>query len=67
MVIQPNMKVQDITITWPETKKVFEQYGLNVMETRQIQNLVPESVIHLLTRDLNAVVGSSELTCVEGG
>ncbi|KAB7664155.1 hypothetical protein [Bacillus sp. B1-b2] len=66
MVIQANMSPQAIMEVWENTKEIFESY--NVPFTRKtLQSLVHKDVLPRLLRDLNEKVGSSEITCIEGG
>lgn len=67
MVIQPNMVVSDIVKVWPETKVVFARYGISPSSKKKIEQMISKDNLDKLLADLNQTVGSSELTCIEGG
>lgn len=67
MVIQAYMTVCEVVRTWPETRGVFESYGIDPDSCSAIDEVVDSVTTGLLVRDLNQAVGSSAATCVEGG
>lgn len=66
MVIQGNMSPKAIVEVWEVTEDIFKNHKIPL--TRQIiESLVEEEQRHLLLQELNAAVGSSSATCMEGG
>lgn len=66
MVIQAIMSPADIVGVWEVTSAIFTKY--NIPLTKQpLKTLVKDDQIPLLLQELNASVGSSTATCIEGG
>lgn len=66
MVIQSNMSSKSIVEVWKETEEVFDNYNIPLTE-RTLETVVEANVLTSLIKDLNAIVGSSTVTCVKGG
>jgi len=66
MVIQSNMSPKEIIDVWGETAEVFNKYPIPTTEETLEAMIDKEQLISLL-QELNSVIGSSTLTCVEGG
>ncbi|MBT2730923.1 hypothetical protein J7E63_29370 [Bacillus sp. ISL-75] len=66
MVIQANMSPKAIIKFWEETREIFEKYNVPQSE-KSLQDLVESHLLTSLLSGLNSAVGSSNLTCVEGG
>ena len=68
MVVQDNMPVAGIAKVWPQTKAILERYGLSLSDARPLgEALGDRRKLKSLLAELNAAVGSSGATCVEGG
>lgn len=67
MVIQKNMPVSEIVKVWPETLAVFKKYTISIISNDSLEKVVDESNLTTILNELNQTVGSSEITCVEGG
>lgn len=66
MVIQSNMPVKAIVEVWEDTKGVFEKYNVPIT-SKALETIFTEKDLNQLLIELNAAVGSSTETCVEGG
>ncbi|MEH7332997.1 hypothetical protein V7161_10190 [Neobacillus drentensis] len=66
MVIQSNMSPKAIVEVWEGAATILKQYHVPIMETT-LEAVVKPDVLPALLKDLNAFVGSSMATCVEGG
>jgi hypothetical protein len=66
MVIQSNMSTKMIVEIWPETKAVFKKY-LSPISERPLLETVSKDLLTNLLDDLNNSIGSSAVTCIEGG
>jgi hypothetical protein len=66
MVIQSNMSPKSIVQVWENTREVFEKYKIP-HTNHTLQSTVEENVLINLLKELNAKVGSSTETCIEGG
>jgi hypothetical protein len=66
MVIQSNMSSKMIAGIWPETAAVFKKYHSPISE-KTLQEIVSNDVLPNLLADLNKSIGSSTVTCIEGG
>jgi hypothetical protein len=66
MVIQSNMSTKMIVEIWPETEAVFKKY-LSPISERALLETVSLDVLTNLLDDLNNSIGSSAVTCIEGG
>ncbi|RHW43413.1 hypothetical protein D1B31_01770 [Neobacillus notoginsengisoli] len=66
MVIQANMSPDGIVNVWEGTADIFNKYNLPITK-QSLEALVKGEDLHSLLKELNDAVGSSTLTCVEGG
>lgn len=66
MVIQANMPVKAIVEVWEDTRAVFEKYNVPI-SSNPLEAIFTEKDLNQLLFELNAAVGSSIETCVEGG
>ncbi|MCK6205727.1 hypothetical protein KZX50_09790 [Bacillus infantis] len=66
MVIQANMSPKAIVEVWENTAEIFETYNVS-LSSITLQELVDGKILPHLLGDLNEKVGSSEITCIEGG
>jgi hypothetical protein len=67
MVIQQNMPVSGIVAAWLETEVVIRRYGIPANSNKALQEHVSGEILQNVLNDLNQSIGSSEMTCVEGG
>ncbi|MBC7104789.1 MAG: hypothetical protein H5T97_02520 [Firmicutes bacterium] len=66
--MQANMPVAGVAAAWPQTGPVLEGYGLSPSDPRTLAEAVGDPVrLREILAALNAAVGSSDATCVEGG
>ncbi|RDU37822.1 hypothetical protein DRW41_08365 [Neobacillus piezotolerans] len=66
MVIQANMSPVGIVDVWGEMASIFKKH--NIPLTKQsLEEIVEGNALSLLLKELNAAVGSSTSTCIEGG
>jgi hypothetical protein len=66
MVIQSNMSPKAIVEVWEGTAKVFKNNKIP-LTNKTLETLMEERQLILLLQELNAAVGSSSSTCIEGG
>lgn len=66
MVIQPNMSPDAIVLTWNNTQKIFKEFDVAITENA-MESYVNKDILPQLLKRLNEEVGSSALTCIEGG
>lgn len=66
MVIQANMSPKGIIDVWPETKDVFDRHNISI-SNKALENILEGTVLTTIIEELNSVVGSSAITCTEGG
>lgn len=66
MVIQPNMSPKAIADVWKNTAGVFKKYNIPLAE-KTLKTLVEADALTPLLQELNAIVRSSAVTCIEGG
>lgn len=66
MVIQSNMSPRAIVQVWENTEVVFEKNHI-ALSDQTLETLVATHVLAGILVELNAAVGSSSTTCVEGG
>lgn len=66
MVIQPNMSPIQIVDVWQETEDIFRKFNVH-FTTESLSSIVAKEQLPLLLEKLNAIVGSSIRTCIEGG
>lgn len=66
MVIQPNMSPRAIVETWEQTRAIFEKYHVPITKIL-LQDSIQSNTLPELLKELNAFIGSSNSTCIEGG
>ncbi|MDF1511042.1 hypothetical protein PZE06_23185 [Robertmurraya sp. DFI.2.37] len=66
MVIQSNMSPKAIVKVWKNTAPVFVKFNVPLTDMTLERIIEPEILSNLLI-ELNAAVGSSTATCIEGG
>jgi hypothetical protein len=66
MVIQSKMSPKAIVEVWEKTESVFRKYNIS-LSTKTLDALVTDDVLTSILKDLNDIVGSSSITCIEGG
>ena len=66
MVIQSNMSPEAIVNVWKETEDVFKKYKVPLTK-ETLETLVGSECLASLLQELNSIVGSSTVTCIEGG
>lgn len=67
MVITIEMPVSGITNSWDETIEVFKKYDIPVGSNKALKEHLQDEELDLLISDLNITIGSSVVTCIEGG
>lgn len=68
VVVRDNMPVAGIAEVWPQTRDILERYGLSLSDVRALgEALRDRGKLESVLAELNAAVGSSGATCVEGG
>ncbi|WP_312471765.1 hypothetical protein [Neobacillus sp.] len=66
MVIQSNMSPKAIVEVWENTVDVFNKYKVPLTE-EILETFVEADILGTLLKEINTIVGSSTVTCVEGG
>lgn len=66
MVIQSNMSPKGIVEVWENTETVFVKFNIPLTE-KTLETTIDADILPKLLIELNAVVGSSTATCIEGG
>ena len=66
MLIQSNMSPKAIAEVWESTTDVFKEHNVPLTE-KTLVTLVEADALTSLLQELNAIVGSSTATCIEGG
>jgi hypothetical protein len=66
MVIQANMTPKEIVGVWEATENIFKKYKIP-LSLLTLETLIDGELLPLLLQELNATVGSSAATCIEGG
>ncbi|UOR14118.1 hypothetical protein [Halobacillus amylolyticus] len=66
MIIQSNMSPKAIVEVWGNTIDVFKKYNIPLAE-KTLGTMVEANALTPLLQELNAIVGSSTTTCIEGG
>jgi hypothetical protein len=66
MVIQSNMSPKAIVEVWEITAPIFVKFNVSLTE-ETLESIVRAEILQNLLIELNAAVGSSTVTCVEGG
>ncbi|WP_419956567.1 hypothetical protein ACN6MT_29370 (plasmid) [Neobacillus niacini] len=66
MVIQSNMSPAAIVEVWEAAADVFKKHKIPLTK-KTLETLVEEEQLNSLLQELNAAVGSSTATCIEGG
>ncbi|ADH98318.1 hypothetical protein Bsel_3008 [[Bacillus] selenitireducens MLS10] len=67
MVITALMPVSGIVASWPETKPVILHFGIPHESNKALQEHTSGEDLAQLISELNEVIGSSNITCVNGG
>lgn len=66
MVIQSNMSPKAIVEVWEITASIFAKFNVPITD-KTIESTSDSMILPDLLIELNAAVGSSAATCVEGG
>ena len=66
MVIQSNMSPKAIVDVWEVTTDIFKENKIPLTK-QTLETLAEEEQLTSLLQELNAAVGSSITTCIEGG
>ncbi|MCM3571978.1 MULTISPECIES: hypothetical protein [Bacillaceae] len=66
MVIQSNMSPKAIIDVWEITIPIFAKFNVPITDKALESNVDSEILLGLLA-ELNTAVGSSSVTCIEGG
>jgi hypothetical protein len=66
MVIQSNMSPEAIVDVWEVTEDIFKNNNITLSK-QTLETLVKGEQLNTLLHELNAAVGSSIATCIEGG
>jgi hypothetical protein len=66
MVIQSNMSPKAIVEVWGVTANIFKKYNIPLTD-QSLDTLLENQKLLLLIQELNTSVGSSTVTCIEGG
>jgi len=61
------MPVSGIVNSWDETKEVFKKYDIPINSNKALKEHLKGEELDLLITDINKTIGSSEVTCIEGG
>ncbi|MCA1029494.1 hypothetical protein LCL95_00450 [Bacillus timonensis] len=67
MVIQSNMSPNEIVNIWKETNRIFQEFQIETTTTVPLIQLVSSNKLANLLDELNQEIGSSQITCIEGG
>jgi hypothetical protein len=66
MVIQSNMSPKAIVGVWGVTATIFKKYNIS-LSNQTLETLLENQKLLLLLQELNTTVGSSTVTCIDGG
>ncbi|MGG3772948.1 hypothetical protein [Heyndrickxia faecalis] len=66
MVIQSNMSPKAIVDVWEITAPIFVKFNVPLTD-KTLESIVDSDIVPTLLTELNAAVGSSSATCIEGG
>lgn len=66
MVIQSNMSPKAIVEVWENTVPIFVKFKVPLTD-KTLETIFGTDTLTKLLIELNAVVGSSTATCIEGG
>lgn len=66
MVIQSNMSPKAIVEVWGVTETIFNKYNIPLTNQTLESLLENQKLLHLI-QELNTTVGSSTVTCIDGG
>jgi hypothetical protein len=66
MVIQSNMSPKAIVEVWGVTANIFKKYNIPLTD-QSLDTLLEKQKLLFLIQELNTTVGSSTVTCIEGG
>jgi uncharacterized protein YqgV (UPF0045/DUF77 family) len=66
MVIQPNMSPKAIIEVWSNVSEILQKYNVPI-SGKPLESIVELPDLDSLLKELNNIVGSSSVTCIEGG
>jgi hypothetical protein len=66
MVIQSNMAPKAIVEVWEITSPIFAKFNVPLTD-KTLESIIESRILPNLLVELNAAVGSSTATCIEGG
>ncbi|MGJ7922580.1 hypothetical protein [Neobacillus sp. LXY-4] len=66
MVIQSNMSSKAVVEVWENTEPIFVKYNVPLTDNK-LEIIIDPALLPNLLIELNAAVGSSADTCIEGG
>ncbi|WP_019156613.1 hypothetical protein [Robertmurraya massiliosenegalensis] len=66
MVIQSNMSPKAIVEVWENTAPLFVKFNVPLTDMT-LESIMDPKILPNLLIELNAAVGSSTATCIEGG
>jgi hypothetical protein len=66
MVIQSNMSPKAIAEVWKNTAPIFMKFNVALTDMT-LESIIDPKIPPNLLIELNASVGSSNVTCIEGG
>lgn len=66
MVIQSTMTPKAIFEIWETTKGIFEKYNVPLSD-KSLKSILHDDLLVSLLTELNEEIGSSSVTCIEGG
>jgi hypothetical protein len=66
LVIQSDMSPKAIVQIWGNTTQVFTGFHVPIVDQKLIE-IVHENILTELLSNLNNAIGSSSLTCIDGG
>ncbi|AOM84405.1 hypothetical protein [Salisediminibacterium beveridgei] len=67
MVITDNMPVSGIVDSWPETTAVLDRYKIPTDSNQPLFHFVQCDALTTMLSELNHIIGSSSVTCIDGG
>jgi hypothetical protein len=66
MVIQSNMSPKAIVEVWEDTEPIFVKFNVQLTD-KTLESIIESKILPNLLIKLNAAIGSSTATCIEGG
>lgn len=61
------MPVCGIIDSWNITEEVFREYGIPSSSNKALKDHLQGKQLEAFISDLNKIIGSSNVTCIEGG